>query len=150
MAAVRVGVVGGSGYAGSVAARLVASHPDLVLAFATSDRHKGAPLARHLFVPAEGSFAPNAAALELAEGADAVLLCTSAEVSAMLAPALADRRKLVVDLSGAFRLTNRAEYTEWYRFEHPAPSWLGRAHYGLPELFGPPPKGPTEDRPLVA
>src|SRR5262245_19668834 len=133
MAGVRVGVVGGSGYTGSVAARLVESHPDLSLAIATSDRYQGTPLARHLLVPAEGDFAPNAAALELAEKADAVLLCTSAEVSAMLAPALAERRKIVVDLSGAFRLTNRAEYTEWYHFEHPAPSWLGRAHYGLPE-----------------
>src|SRR5262249_18315080 len=65
MAGVRVGVVGGSGYTGSVAARLVATHPDLTLTFATSDRHEGAPLARHLLVPAEGAFAPNAAALEL-------------------------------------------------------------------------------------
>jgi N-acetyl-gamma-glutamyl-phosphate reductase len=150
MAGVRVGVVGGSGYTGSVAARLVATHPDLALAFATSDRHKGAPLARHLLVPAEGAFAPNGAALELADTADAVLLCTSAEVSAMLAPALAERRKIVVDLSGAFRLANRADYTEWYGFEHPAPSWLGRAHYGLPELFGPAPRGPKDERPLVA
>jgi N-acetyl-gamma-glutamyl-phosphate reductase len=150
MAGVRVGVVGGSGYTGSVAARLVASHPDLDLAFATSDRLNGAPLAPHLFVPAEGAFAPNAAALDLADRADAVLLCTSAEVSAMLAPALVERRKIVVDLSGAFRLTNRAEYTEWYRFEHPAPSWLGRAHYGLPELFGPPPRPARGESPLVA
>jgi N-acetyl-gamma-glutamyl-phosphate reductase len=150
MAAMRVGVVGGSGYTGSVAARLVASHPDFALAFATSDRHAGAPLARHLLVPAEGAFAPNGAALELAAETDAILLCTSAEVSAMLAPALVERGKIVVDLSGAFRLASRVDYAEWYGFEHPAPAWLGRAHYGLPEIFGPPPSAPTGQGTLVA
>jgi N-acetyl-gamma-glutamyl-phosphate reductase len=57
-----------------------------------------------------------------------------------LAPAFADRGKQVVDLSGAFRL-DAADYPRWYGFEHGAPAWLGRAHYGLPELFGPPPRG---------
>jgi N-acetyl-gamma-glutamyl-phosphate reductase len=40
----------------------------------------------------------------------------------------------VVDLGGDFRLPAPA-YPEWYGFEHPAPEWLGKAVYGLPERF---------------
>ena len=52
-----------------------------------------------------------------------------------LAPAFAERGKQVIDLSGAFRL-EAEDYPRWYGFEHAAPAWLARAHYGLPELFG--------------
>lgn len=142
----KVGVVGGSGYTGGVAARLVATHPELSLAFCTSDKLAGRSLADHLMVEAPGSFSPNDAALSLGERCDAVLLATSAEVSAKLAPAFMEQKKLVVDLSGAFRLP-AADYPRWYGFEHPAAAWLERAHYGLPELFGPPPKGALVSNP---
>jgi N-acetyl-gamma-glutamyl-phosphate reductase len=144
----RVGVVGASGYSGSVAARLVATHPDLQLAFGTSDKLAGKPLAGHLMVAAKGQFSPNEDALALAESCDAVLLATAAEVSARLVPSLLEqktKKKVVVDLSGAFRLA-AGEYPKWYGFEHPSPETLERAHYGLPELFGTPTKG----QPFVA
>ena len=147
MSKLRVGVVGASGYSGAVAARLVSAHERLTLAFATSDKLAGQPLdspAAQLAVrsgptsdDSQGRFAPNAAALELADSCDAVLLATAADVSMRLAPAFAERGKQVIDLSGAFRL-EPASYPRWYGFEHTAPAWLERAHYGLPELFGAP------------
>lgn len=138
----RVGVVGASGYSGSVAVRLLATHPRASLAFATSDKLSGESVSAQLGVRLDASvrFVPNSAAIEYAEKCDAVLLATSAEVSARLLPAFAERAKQVVDLSGAFRLTRDA-YPRWYGFEHGAHEWLERAHYGLPELFGPPPAG---------
>lgn len=142
MARLRVGVVGASGYAGSVAARLIASHPHAVLAFATSDRLAGRSVGAELgmrVIP-ELVFVSNGAAVDQSDGCDAVLLATSAEVSMRLAPELAERGKQVIDLSGAFRLDAK-EYPRWYRFDHTAPHWVERAHYGLPELFGSPPKG---------
>jgi N-acetyl-gamma-glutamyl-phosphate reductase len=143
MSLLRVGVVGASGYSGAVATRLVATHPRLSLAFATSDKLGGESVGSHLGARVERGlrFAPNAAALELAGGAcDLVVLATSAEVSMKLLPALAAPGKPVVDLSGAFRL-EAEHYPRWYGFEHTAPQWLERAHYGLPELFGAPPAG---------
>ncbi len=145
---VRVGVVGGTGYTGGVAARLVALHPQLALAWVTSDKLAGKPLADHLAMPAVGTFAPNGAALELNDQCDAVLLATSAEVSAVLGPALAARGTTVVDLSGAFRLASAADYAQWYGLEHPTAEWLAKAHYGLPEVFAPP--GAAAPRPLVS
>lgn len=142
MKSLRVGVVGASGYSGAVAARLVATHPRLSLAFATSDKLGGQSVAATLGARVDPTiqFAPNASAVELADRCDAVLLATSAEVSLRLLPAFAERGKQVIDLSGAFRL-EAADYPPWYRFEHSAPAWLPRAHYGLPELFGAAPAG---------
>jgi N-acetyl-gamma-glutamyl-phosphate reductase len=139
---IRVGVVGASGYSGAVAARLVESHPRMSLAFATSDKHAGESVAAHLGSAGrragvvDARFVPNAAALDHADACDAVLLATAADVSMRLAPAFAERGRAVVDLSGAFRL-DAAAYPRWYGFEHTAPALLERAHYGLPELFGP-------------
>jgi N-acetyl-gamma-glutamyl-phosphate reductase len=141
MKELRVGVVGASGYSGGVATRIVAGHPRLALAFATSDKLAGEGISARLGVPAIDAalrFVPNGEALDRAEACDAVLLATAADVSLRLAPAFAERGKQVVDLSGAFRLEASA-YPRWYGFEHTAPVWLERAHYGLPELFGAPP-----------
>jgi N-acetyl-gamma-glutamyl-phosphate reductase len=143
MEKLRVGVVGASGYSGAVAARIVASHPRVALTLATSDKLAGEAVFARLSAPAVDRtlrFVPNGEALDRADACDAVLLATSAEVSMRLAPAFADRGKQVVDLSGAFRLDANA-YPRWYGFEHTASAWLERAHYGLPELFGPPPRG---------
>ena len=138
----RVGIVGASGYSGSVAARLVATHPRLSLTLATSDKLTGQSVALQLGVRADDSlsFLPNAAAGERAGDCDVVILATSADVSMHLLPAFADRGLQVIDLSGAFRLSQEA-YPRWYGFAHTAPQWLERAHYGLPELFGRPPRG---------
>ncbi len=143
MGKVRVGVVGASGYSGMVAARLVAVHEKLSLAFATSDKLVGENVAAYLgtrLAQADLRFAPNATAADLVDTCDAVLLATAADVSMRLLPVFAERDKQVVDLSGAFRLEAGA-YPRWYGFEHSAPQWLERAHYGLPELFGPAPAG---------
>lgn len=142
MSRLRVGVVGASGYSGAVATRLVATHPRLTLAFATSDRHVGEGVRARLGAALDPDvrFMANGDARGQMESCDAVLLATSAEVSAYLAPAFADAGKQVVDLSGAFRL-DAAGAARWYKLEHLPSSWLERAHYGLPELSGPPPEG---------
>jgi N-acetyl-gamma-glutamyl-phosphate reductase len=136
----RVGVVGASGYSGAIAARLLAAHADFELAFCTSDRFAGTPVEHHLATPTSLTFEPNGSALALSQEVDAVVLATSAKVSADLAPAMLVRKKHVVDLSGAFRLASSDDYSKWYGFAHPVPAYLELAHYGLPELFGAPPR----------
>jgi N-acetyl-gamma-glutamyl-phosphate reductase len=148
MGKVRVGIVGASGYSGAVAARLVAIHPNLTLAFGTSDKLVGESLGAHLGVRVDDAlrFVGNGTAVEHADECDAVLLATSAEVSMRLLPVFAERGKQVVDLSGAFRLEAGA-YPRWYGLEHTATAWLERAHYGLPEVAGPPPGGAVVSNP---
>jgi N-acetyl-gamma-glutamyl-phosphate reductase len=47
---------------------------------------------------------------------------------------LLDQGKKVVDLSGDFRVKDRATYEQWYRREHLSPQLLSEAVYGMPEL----------------
>ena len=47
---------------------------------------------------------------------------------------LASLAERVVDCSADFRLRSPDEYRRWYDAEHPAPGWLSRFTYGLPEL----------------
>ncbi len=137
----KIGVVGATGYSGAVCASILASHPDFELAFATSDKAVGEPLAPRLGLSISRRdlrYASHAHAEKLSEEVDAVVLATSAEIAMDLAPALAKRTR-VVDLSGAFRL-EPGSYPRWYGFDHRAPDALDAAFYGLPELFGAPPK----------
>jgi N-acetyl-gamma-glutamyl-phosphate reductase len=140
----RIGIVGASGYSGAVATSLLAAHPEATIAFATSDKLVGQSVDDHVGIPVGGlSFTPNDSAAAAAAGCDAVMLCTSAEVSSKLAPQVLALGKRVIDFSGAFRLATADAYPRWYGFEHPAAELLARAHYGLPEVNGPPPSGTT-------
>jgi N-acetyl-gamma-glutamyl-phosphate reductase len=138
---VKVGIVGASGYSGAVCAAILSRHRELELAFATSDKAAGEPLAPRLGLPDDVcklQLLPHEAAEALAKDVDAVVLATSAELSMGLALKLAEHTR-VVDLSGAFRL-DAASYPKWYGFEHRAVPALDEAFYGLPDLFGAPPK----------
>ncbi len=135
---VRVAVLGASGYTGGELLRLLAGHPGVEVTVLGARETAGKTLGEvhpHL---ASGPFA--GARLEplevedLPARADMVLLALPHGVSAGLAPPLLEAGVRAIDLAGDFRLPSPA-YPEWYGFEHPAPAWLERAVYGLPELF---------------
>ena len=137
----KIGIVGASGYSGAVCAAILARHPKLELAFATSDKAAGEDLAPRLGLTNDVcklQLLPHEEAEARAKDVDAVVLATSAELSMGLAPKLAEHTR-VLDLSGAFRL-DAASYPRWYGFEHRAAPALADAFYGLPDLFGAPPK----------
>lgn len=137
-----VGIVGASGYSGAVLASLLARHPGASLVLATSDKRAGERVSDVTGADTGAlRFSPNGAALELAAACDVVLLATSAEVSLDVAPRLLAAGKRVIDLSGAFRLADVADYPRWYRLEHRHPELLAEAHYGLFELSGAPRPG---------
>jgi len=125
-----------------IAARLLLAHPYVELAFCTSDKWAGDEIGLRVGTPdpLRRTFVANARAVEASEDCSIVLLATSAEVSLDLAPKLRARGVSVIDLSGAFRLRDVAAYPRWYKFEHHLPEHLASSHYGLPELFGAPPR----------
>ncbi|HVP66560.1 MAG TPA: N-acetyl-gamma-glutamyl-phosphate reductase [Anaeromyxobacteraceae bacterium] len=130
-----IAVVGASGYSGLELTRIAARHPRLRIVGLYSDRWADEPAGARLpLAPAVASlrYLPQAHARDLQ--AEVAFLATPAEVSLELAPALRRRGIRVVDLSGAFRLLDRAAYPRWYGFEHTAPGALAEARYGLPEL----------------
>ena len=132
---VRIAVFGASGYSGAELLRLVAGHPGAELAVATAGDRAGQRLGDvypHLTPYADVVLAPRDA--DVANRADLAFLALPHGESSTLAPKLLDAGLRVIDLAGDFRLPAEA-YPTWYGFEHASPEWLGKAVYGLPELF---------------
>jgi N-acetyl-gamma-glutamyl-phosphate reductase len=73
----------------------------------------------------------------LAEDCEAYLLALPHGVAARFAARLREAHPAcaVIDLSGDLRLPDLAAYQTWYGHDHPAPSLLGRAPYGLTEVY---------------
>ena len=133
-----VGILGASGYVGGELIRLLAGHPSLHIQFLGANRAAGSTVGDvhpHLAsLPVASSALDDVEPAAAAQAAELVFSALPNGMSAGLVPALLDAGARVVDLAGDFRLP-AAAYPEWYGFEHPAPGVLGRAVYGLPELF---------------
>src|SRR5918995_5339088 len=134
--AVPTSILGASGYSGQETLDRVLAHPELELVALGSDSLAGSP-ASVLDPRLNGSlpaFVSNDDAR--AVGAELVFCCLEHERAAALDPP-ADA--IVVDLSGAHRLSEPELYPAWYGFEHPAPAALTAWSYAVPGLF--PPEG---------
>lgn len=137
---VRVAVVGASGYSGEELVRLLLGHPGVDLAAVTSRQYAGQTVAQ---VFPKFASQRRAASLRfsepnvevLATQAQVVFLALPHGVAAEYAVPLLQLGCQVIDLSADFRLRSAAVYREFYAHEHPAPELLGRAVYGLPEVY---------------
>lgn len=130
---IEVSIVGASGYAGGELLRLLLSHPQVQVKQATSERYAGQPV--HFLHPnLRGRTTISFVSLNDLKPCDLLFLALPhGEVAPRIEAfaALADR---LIDLSADFRLRDPAEYPRWYGWEHPAPEWLPRFVYGLPEF----------------
>jgi N-acetyl-gamma-glutamyl-phosphate reductase len=110
-----VAIAGATGYAGMELQKILAKHP---------------------YANVTAAFSSESFSLEklIEAQPDVAFLATPNETSAEIAPRILDHGIRVIDLSGSFRLGEPALYPSWYGFEHPRPSLLGEAVYGLPEL----------------
>jgi N-acetyl-gamma-glutamyl-phosphate reductase len=126
-------VAGASGYAGALAARLVARHPALELAAATSRSDAGREL-DELYPHHRVGVRLEELDLRRHGDVDAAIVAYPHGAAAPTVAALRARGVKVVDLSADFRLRDRATYEAWY-VPHEAPELLAEAVYGLPERY---------------
>jgi N-acetyl-gamma-glutamyl-phosphate reductase len=152
--ALRVGVVGHTGYTGEELVSLLRRHrrvsPIAITHGSRSEKAGGAPVgefhkkaladARRALrqTDADSAELPVLSLAEADDAAlDAVFLATPVESSLELAPRFLARGVRVIDLSGAFRLTDPEAFRTFYGSKHPHPELLDDAVYGLSELAGP-------------
>jgi N-acetyl-gamma-glutamyl-phosphate reductase len=135
-----VAIIGASGYSGEELVRLLLNHPLARLVAVTSRQYAGKTLAqvfpRFASHPTSRSLRftdPDPAAL--AREADVVFLALPHGVAAEYAIPLLDAGRVVIDLSADFRLRNAETYQSYYHQAHPAPEWLEKSVYGLPERY---------------
>jgi N-acetyl-gamma-glutamyl-phosphate reductase len=127
----KAGIYGATGYTGFELVRLLDEHPQVEIAFLTSETSAGQSLRQSW---------PQALDLPLVKAADApldevdcVFLCLPHTKSAPLAAQALAKGVRVVDLSADLRIDDPAVYTQWYGATHPNPELLP-VPYGLPEL----------------
>ena len=129
----RAGIVGGSGYTGGDLLRLLHFHPNVEVTQITSRENAGhyvhtvhpnlRGVSQLQFIHPDALEACDILFLALPHGTTASRI----EQYAALAPTL-------IDLSADFRLKSLEEYAHWYGEAHPAPAWLDKFVYGLPEV----------------
>jgi LysW-gamma-L-alpha-aminoadipyl-6-phosphate/LysW-L-glutamyl-5-phosphate reductase len=129
---IRACIIGGSGYTGGELLRLLLFHPQVEVTQVTSRSHAGQyvysvhPNLRGVtqlqFIHPDAVQPCDVLFLALPHGT----VARDVERYAALAPRL-------IDLSADFRLDTPEAYQQWYGSAHPAPEWLSRFVYGLPE-----------------
>ena len=120
------GVYGGSGYAGLDLVEILWRHPQVDLAFATSNTYAGesVPGTDLVYAP------PESVALDQV---DVIFLALPHKTSAAVARRGIDAGVKVVDLSADLRIDSPEAYERSYHSPHPHPELLPTP-YGLPEI----------------
>ncbi|MDF7679379.1 N-acetyl-gamma-glutamyl-phosphate reductase [Enterobacteriaceae bacterium ESL0689] len=132
-------IAGASGYAGAELVSYVNRHPQLALTALTvsAQSHDAGRLISDLHPQLKGiidlPLQPMSAASEFSHDVDVVFLATAHEVSHDLVPSFLAAGCVVFDLSGAFRVNDRAFYEKYYGMTHQHPALLKQAVYGLAE-----------------
>jgi len=127
----KVGIINITGYAGSELARILYRHPEVEITSVTGRSAAGQQL-NEVF--------PHLTAMnmaiepELSGSLDMVFSALPHKASAEACIPVLEQGVKVVDISADFRLKQADEYTEWYGVDHPDPTYLEEAVYGLPEL----------------
>ncbi len=131
-AVARACVVGASGYAGALAARLLWSHPRVSLEAVTARSEVGRSL-HELYPRHRVPLVLEPFDADRMADLDVAFVSYPHGAAGGVVASLRERGLRVVDLSADFRLTDLDAYRDWYG-EHGAPSLLGEAVYGLTEL----------------
>jgi N-acetyl-gamma-glutamyl-phosphate reductase len=132
--AIRIAVLGASGYTGADLVRLALNHPNIEIAVLSANAKAGQTMAQ-----VWPHFAPYSALPRLTRAEDtdwtridAVFGCLPHAASAELLSHVQGPK--IIDLSADFRLKDADTYAHWYGGAHPAPALLPGAVYGLTEF----------------
>src|SRR5260221_4406957 len=128
MTKVQPGVVGGSGYIGGGAVRLLLGHPHIGLVAVTGNESAGKRLDE--IQPNLRGYSDLVYQKEIPE-AEAYVLSLPHGEAMNVVPKLKGK---VVDLSGDFRLQDTAKFEKYYKTPHKQPELLKKFAYGIPEI----------------
>jgi len=134
--AIKVGIVGATGFAGAELMRLVSAHPAFELCVATAGTPDARPVAS--VIPAFsglGGLCLSSHDDPRLLDCEAVFLAVPHTASLGLTPRLLAEGVSVFDLSADYRLKDPEAYERWYGTRHTSPQLLPTAAFGLPELF---------------
>lgn len=133
---IRVALIGGSGYAGFEAIRLLRRHPNAELVGIYGPADEVGPITD--FYPLLDKTIEMQQELydvsQIAGRADLAMLAVPHKVAMSYVPALREAGVRVIDWSADYRLKDATEYEKWYCPHTDSPR-LAEAVYGLPEFY---------------
>lgn len=133
MAKLNVSIVGGSGYVGGEAARLLLSHPHAELNQITSESNAG-KLITHLHPNLRKRTEIRFSKLDELQKCDLLFTCLPHGEGMKHFDKFNSISEKIIDLSADFRLQSALDYKTWYGSEHLQPELLDKFVYGIPEL----------------
>jgi len=125
-------IVGGSGYVGGELLRLLVAHPGVDVRAVTSASQPGL-FAYTAHPNLRGVTDLKFTSPDALEPVDVLFLAQRHGESAKAIERWAALGARIIDTSADFRLRDAAQWERWYEEVHPAPQWLDRFVYGLPE-----------------
>ncbi len=129
-----VSIVGGSGYVGGELLRLLLFHPHVAVKQITSASQFG-KFAHAAHPNLRGVTDLQFSHPDSLEPCDLLFLAQPHGESSKNIERFAGLAERLVDTSADFRLRDPAVYAHWYGEPHPAPAWLDKFVYGLPERY---------------
>lgn len=130
---IRAGIVGGSGYTGGDLLRLLHFHPQVEVTQITSREHNGR-YAHTAHPNLRGISDLKFSHPDALRECDLLFLALPHGTVASNIEHYVGLADKLIDLSADFRLNCAAAYERHYGEPHPAPRWLNRFVYGLPEV----------------
>jgi N-acetyl-gamma-glutamyl-phosphate reductase len=135
MNAIRVGLVGATGYTGVELMRLLSVHPNAQLVAVTSRSERGKKVSE-VFTSLGSQIDltycdPEDARLH---ACDAVFFAAPNGTAMEAVPDLLKKGVRIIDLAADFRLKDPSSWEAWYGMPHRCPELVQQAVYGLPEI----------------
>ncbi|RME79822.1 MAG: N-acetyl-gamma-glutamyl-phosphate reductase [Chloroflexi bacterium] len=131
---ITVSIVGGSGYVGGELLRLLLFHPRVQVRQITSVSQMG-KFVHHAHPNLRGLTNLQFTHPDTLEACDLLFLAQPHGYAAQHIDRFAGLAERIIDTSADFRLRSSDDYAQWYGEPHPAPGWLEKFVYGLPERY---------------
>lgn len=133
---VKIGILGGTGYAGIEVVRLLTRHPDAEITRIVSQSFAGQRIS-DVYQNLRGICDVVCTTLDvedISRSCDLVFTALPHGASKEVIPSLYEKGLKVIDLSGDFRYRDAGVYEQWYGAPHSSPELLKESVYGLCEL----------------
>ncbi len=131
---VNIGIIGATGYVGAELLRLLLSHPKVEVTALSSVSFKGQEISNVYKNFLNKTDLICESSDEVIEKCDVIFTALPHGLSEDIAKKAIDNKKICIDMGADFRLSNEAEYEEWYGKKFTQPEIHINSVYGLPEL----------------
>jgi len=133
---IKASVLGATGYAGIELIRILYGHPQVELTHLVSNSFAGQMLSSVYpnFKGFSDKICSELDIEQIAADSDVIFTALPHGTSDEVIPALYEKGKKIIDLSGDFRYNSVEIYEKWYKTKHAHPELLAKSVYGLPEL----------------